>query len=275
MARQMVDAYKEYFIYSFEDTAGLNGMAGGTGVVFDDVTVKIDSDADFEIMKRIHAATDDRIRVKYQDDSYGRQFQNASLDLRGVSGTVLKATGAFDVNLGESLNNFMPYILPRPYLVRAGTTYTASYADFSGAANSIRESFHGAKVRQGKAPWDQEWSAKPPYDYTTGSQVIAAGNTAIIQISVGIDAHFLVQKVVGTRTTLAPALVTIRTGGNDRQWMDKAVYFDNLVGNAQYPNILPAPRLVERGSTISITIQNLSAAESGTYEIILSGLKLF
>lgn len=273
MARQMVDAYKEYFIYSFEDTAGLNGMAGGTGVVFDDVTVKVDSDADFEIMKRIHVATDNRIRVRYQDDSYGRQFQNASMDLRAISGTKLEATGVVDI--GESLNNFMPYILPRPYLVRAGTTYTASYADFSGAANSIRESFHGAKVRQGKAPWDQEWSAKPPYDYTTGSQVVTAGNTAIVQISVGIDAHFLIQKIVGTRTSQAPALVTIRTGGNDRQWMDKAVHFDNLVGNAQFPNILPAPRLVERGSTISITIQNLSAAVSGTYEIILSGLKLF
>jgi len=248
-------------------------------VTFEDVTVKMDSDADFEIIKRSHVATNDNIRVKYQDDSYGRQFQNASMDLRAVSGTVLKATGAFDVNLGQSLNNFMPYILPRPYLVRAGTTYTASYADFSGVANSIRESFHGAKVRQGKAPWDQAWAAKPPYDYTTAPNniptVIAAGGTAILQISIGIDAHFLVQKIVGVRSTLSPALVTIRTGGNDRQWMDKAVHFDNLVGNAQFPNILPAPRLCERGSTVSITIQNLSATVSGTYEIIFSGLKLF
>ena len=270
MARELVNAYKEYFIYSFENTA----LPLGTGVAFSDVTVKMDSDADFEIIKRIHVAINDQIRVKYQDDSYGRQFQNASLDLRGVSGTTLQATGVVDI--GESpTNNFMPYILPRPYLIRAGTTYTSSYADFSGVANSIRESFHGAKVRQGQAPWDQAWAAKPPYDYTTGATVIAAGGTQIVQISIGIDAHFLVQKIVGTRTSGAPALVTVRTGGNDRQWMDKAVYFDNLVGNAQFPNILPAPRLCERGSTVSITIQNLSAVFSGTYEIILSGLKLF
>jgi hypothetical protein len=273
MARELVNAYKEYYIYSFESVP----LALGTGVAFTDVTVKMDSDADFEIMKRHHVAINNQIRVKYQDDSYGRQFQNVSMDLRGVSGAVLEATGVVDI--GESLNNFMPYILPRPYLVRAGTTYTASYADFSGVANSIRESFHGAKIRPGKAPWDQPWAAKPPYDYTTAQNnagtVIAAGNTAILQISIGIDAHFLVQKIVGTRTSGAPALVTIRTGGNDRQWMDKAVHFDNLVGNAQFPNILPAPRLVERGSTISITIQNLSAVNSGTYEIILSGLKLF
>mgnify|MGYP001584493629 FL=1 len=269
MARDMVNAYKEYFIYSFENTA----LSLGTGVAFSPVTVKMDSDADFEIMKRSHIAIDDRIRVQYQDDSYGRQFQNLSMDLRAISGTILQTTGVVDI--GQSLNNFMPYILPRPYLVRAGTTYTSSYADFSGVANSIRESFHGAKIRQGKAPWDQEWSAIPPYDYTSGSNVSTAGNTASLSISVGIDAHFLVQKIVGVRSSGAPALVTIRTGGNDRQWMDKAVHFDNLVGNAQFPNVLPAPRLVERGSTISITIQNLSSVFSGTYEIVLSGLKLF
>jgi hypothetical protein len=265
----MVDAYKEYFCYSFEDLS----LTAGTGVAFEDTTVKMDSDSDFEIIKRSHVAINNQIRVKYQDDSYGRQFQNASMDLRAVSGAVLEANGVVDI--GQSLNNFMPYILPRPYLIRAGTTYTASYSDFSGVTNSIRETFHGAKVRQGKAPWDQEWAAKPPYDYTTGSQVIAAGGSASLQISIGIDAHFLVQKIVGVRTSGAPALVTIRTGGNDRQWMDKAVHFDNIVGNAQFPNILPAPRLCERGSTISITVQNLSSVFSGTYEIVLSGLKLF
>ena len=274
MGRDMVDAYKEYFCYSFESVP----LVLGTGVAFTDVTVKIDSDSDFEIMKRSHIAISDLIRVKYQDDSYGRQFQNGSMDLRAVSGTILQATGVVDI--GESpTNNFMPYIIPRPYLIRAGTTYTASYSDASGVANSIRETFHGAKVRQGRAPWDQEWKAKPPYDYTTAvsntGTVIAAGGTASLQISVGIDAHFLVQKIVGTRTSGAPALVTIRTGGNDRQWMDKAVHFDNIVGNAQFPNVLPAPRLVERGSTISITIQNLSSVNAGTYEVVFSGLKLF
>ena len=121
--RDNIDAYKEYYVYSWEDTA----LAAGTGVAFEDVIVKMDSDADFEIMKRIHVATDNRILVRYQDDSYGRQFQNAAMDLRGVSGTKLETTGVVDV--GISLNNFIPYILPRPYLVRAGTTYTSSFAD--------------------------------------------------------------------------------------------------------------------------------------------------
>ena len=267
----MVSAYKEYYIYSFEELA----LVAGTGVAFKDVTVKMDSDADFEITKRTHVATDNRIRVKYQDDSYGRQFQNGTIgsDLRGVSGCPLECSGV--VNVGISINNFIPYILPRPYLIRAGTTFTSSYADFSGVANTIRQSFHGAKLRPGKAPWDADWSAKPPYDYTTGSLTLSAGNTISFQIPIQIDSHFLIQKITGARTSGAPALVSIKTGGNDRQWMDKSVLFDNLIGNAQFPNILPAPRLADRGSNITITVQNLSSVNTGTYEIILGGMKLF
>lgn len=269
MRGQLANAYKEYFIYSFEDTA----LAAGSGNVFEDVSVRMDSDADFEVMKRSHVAIDNDIRVKFQDDSYGRQFQNDDMDLRAVSGCPLECSGVVDV--GINLNNFCPFILPRPYLIRAGTNFTCSYADASGVENSIRQSFHGAKIRPGRAPWDQEWNAKPPYDYTTGVQTIAAGGTASIQLSVQIDAHFLVQKITGRRKSQAPGLVTIKTGGTDRMWMDKAVHFDNLVGNAQFPNILPAPRLVERGATISITIQNLSATVEGEYEIVFVGLKLF
>ena len=264
-----VNAYKEYYVYAWEDLA----LPLGTGNAFDEITVKMDSDADFEIMRRNHVATDNRIRVRYQDDSYGRQFQNASLDLRGVSGTKLEAEGV--VGIGQSLNNFMAYHLAKPYLIRAGTTYTTSFADFSGVANTIRMAGHGAKLRPGKAPWDQDWNAQPPYTYTTGSTVIAAGNTASIQIPLQVDSHFLVTKITGTRTSGAPALVTIITGANGRQWMNTAIHFDNLVGNAQFPNILPAPRLAERGSNITITIQNLSSVISGTYEIILGGMKLF
>jgi hypothetical protein len=264
-----VNAYKEYYCYSWEDLA----LAAGSGTSFDDITVKMDSDADFEIIKRSHVATDNRIRVKYQDDSYGRQFQNLSLDLRGVSGTKLEATGVVDV--GISLNNFLPFHLAKPYLIRAGTTYTTSFADFSGVSNTIRMTGHGAKVRPGKAPWDQEWTAKPPYSYTTGQLTITAGNTASVQIPLQVDSHFLVTKITGTRSSGTPALVTIITGANGRQWMNTAVHFDNLVGNAQFPNNLPAPRLAERGSNITITIQNLSSTTTGTYEIILSGMKLF
>lgn len=258
--------WKEYYIYNFENTS----LTLGTGVAFSDTTVRLDSDADFEIIKRSHIAINSRIRVRFQDDSYGRQFQNTSLDLRTISGTILFTSGVVDV--GISPNNFIPYILPRPYLIRAGTTYTTSFADFSGVTNSIRMAFQGAKLRSGDAPWAQPWKAKPPYDYSTGSFTIATNQTASVNINIGIDAHFLVEKIMGVRS--GPALVTIKDGSIDRQWMNSAVHIDNLVGNSQFPNILPAPRLVQRGSSINMTVQNLHTG-SNTIEIVLSGLKLF
>ncbi|MEM4360108.1 MAG: hypothetical protein QXT45_06230 [Candidatus Bilamarchaeaceae archaeon] len=259
-------AWKEYYIYNFE---ALN-LPSGNGNAFTDVVVRFDSDADFEVIKRSHIATDSRIRVRFQDDSYGRQFQNTSLDLRGISGTILFATGVVDIGIHP--NNFIPYILPRPYLIRAGTTYTTSFADFSGSGNAIRMSFHGAKLRIGNAPWAQEWKAKPPYDYGTGPITIAGNQTASVNISIQIDSHFLVEKIVGTRS--GPALVSIKDGAVDRQWMNSPVHIDNLVGNSQFPNILPAPRLIARGSTINITIQNLMST-TNVIELIFSGLKLF
>lgn len=258
--------WKEYYIYNFDN---LN-LTGGNGSVFTDVVTRFDSDADFEVIKRHHIATDSRIMVKFQDDAYGRQFQNSALDLRGISGTILFASGIVDIGIHP--NNFIPYILPRPYLIRAGATYTVSFSDFSGSSNSVRLAFHGAKLRVGMAPWAQQWKAKPPYTYTTGLISIAGNQSASVNINIQIDSHFLVEKLIAVRT--GPALITLKESGIGRQWMNVPTHIDNIFGNSQYPNILPAPRLVQRGSSLNITIQNLM---SGTNEITLmfDGLKLF
>lgn len=258
--------WKEYYIYNFEN---LN-LAAGNGTVFSDTVVRFDSDADFELIKRHHIATDSRILVKFQDDAYGRQFQNTALDLRGVSGTILFASGVVDIGIHP--NNFMPYILPRPYLIRAGATYTVSFADFSGVANAVRLAFHGAKLRVGIAPWAQQWKAKPPYTYSTGAISIGANQSASININIQIDSHFLVEKLTAIRT--GPALITLKDSGIGRQWMNSPIHIDNVFGNSQFPNILPAPRLVQRGSSLNITIQNLMNS-TNTITLMFDGLKLF
>jgi hypothetical protein len=258
--------WKEYYIYTFDNTS----LSAGNGNAFTDTVVRFDSDADFEVIKRHHIATDSRIRVKMQDDAYGRQFQNTGLDLRGISGTILFTTGVVDVGIHP--NNFMPYIIPRPYLIRAGSTYTVSFADFSGAANSVRLAFHGAKLRVGTAPWAQQWKAKVPYTYSTGPITISANQSASVNINIQIDSHFLVEKLMAVRT--GPALITLKESGIGRQWMNTSVHIDNLFGNSQYPNILPAPRIVARGSSLNITIQDISGA-SNQIELLFDGLKLF
>lgn len=264
-------AWKEYYVYDFTNTALPAGTANGLPAVqtFTEINTRFDSDADFEVMKRSHIATDSRIYVRYRDDAYGRFLQNSALDLRCVSGTILFTTGVVDVGIHP--NNFLPYILTRPYLIRAATNFTTEAADFSGAANSFRHAFHGAKIRVGKAPWDENWKATPYFDYTV-TLSLSANSTGTANVNVNIDSHFLVRRLTATRT--GPALIAIKEGSTERQWMNTSIHIDNLFGNSQFPNVLPAPRFVWRGSVINITAQDLSGA-ANTLILTFSGEKLY
>jgi hypothetical protein len=250
--------YKEYYIYSIDNQE----LAGGNGTVFTDTDLRLDTDADFECIKRIHVATDDQILVAFKDDSFGRNLQNQPLDLRTISGTSIASI---------TPNGFLPFVLPRPYLFRAATTITAALSDFSTSANAIRLSLHGAKIRNGQAPWAESWRATPAFDYT-GSVTLAANGTASMNISINIDAHFVVRKITAIRA--GAALITIKDGATDRQWMDRPIHIDNLAGNSQFPNILPAPRFIYKGSVINITLQDLSAS-SNFIRLNFHGEKLF
>ena len=57
------------------------------------------------------------------------------------------------------------------------------------------------------------------------------------------------------------------------------VHIDNLFGNAQFPNILPAPRLIFRGSVINVTAQDMGFLPAGTttntLTLTFSGEKLY
>lgn len=258
--------WKEYYCYSFE-TSLAAGVVGSP--VFTAVTIRTDSDADYEVNKRTHIATSSQILVRYQDDAYGRFLQNLDLDLRSVSGTILFTTGVVDV--GITPNNFLPYILTRPFPIRASTNFTASYADESTAVNQIRQTFHGAKLRPGNAPWAQRWNAMAFFDYTIEIPM-AANGSGVGNLAFNIDSHFMVRKLTGTRT--GASLITIKDGASDRQWMDKPVHFDNLFGNSQFPNILPAPRFVYRGSVLNITATDISGL-ANTLRLTFSGEKLF
>ena len=257
--------FKEYYINTIENTA----LTAGTGAAFTDTTIRLDTDSDFELIKRTHIATDNRILARFKDDAYGRFFQNAALDIRSISGPPVANIAAGDPNPTRGI---LPFVLPRPVLIKAGTTYTAEFSDNSGLANSIRLALHGAKLRNGKAPWDEPWRARPAFDYTTGLVTIPANQTASSNITVNIDAHFLIHKITATRT--GAALITVRDGASDRQWMNVPTHIDNFAGNSQFPNILAAPRFIYKGSAINITIQDLSGA-SNAVRINLHGEKLF
>lgn len=265
-------SWKEYYVYSVL----FSNLAVGTGLAYTDGEIRIDSDADFEFVKTMYFSTNDNANVylKYRDDSTGRFLMKTAASHRTIGGRSLAIdnSGAFD---------FRPFIWPLPYNIRRGTTFMVQAANAHAAITpSIYLSFHGAKLRKGLAPWKQP-ALKMPYVYgltrsaaTLPESVVqvAANATLTSTISIDRDSSFVITKITGSAT--GACLVTIQEQGRDRQWMNTAVHIRNLIGSGAEPNILPSPRFLEKGSTVSISIQDLSGAANNV-ELNFAGFKMF
>jgi len=263
----------EYFVYSIT----FSTMAVGTGVTFIDGEMRIDSDADFQFLKTLYHSTNDLadVKVKYKDDSSGRYLIKSATSLRSIGGRSLSLdnSGSYD---------FRPYVWPIPYNIRRATTLTIQAANSHAIITpTIYLSFHGGKVREGIAPWKRPGYKKIPYVYTLsrnintlpeGTVQIAANQTLSVNISTDKDSDFLVNKITGSAT--GNALVTIQDMGRDRQWMNTPTHIRNLIGSGAFPNVLATPRFINRGSVMSLSIQNLTAAVNNI-EFNLIGQKLF
>jgi len=262
-------AWKEF--YSYETT--FTNLPAGTGVTYTDNEVRIDTDADFEFIKTMFFPITTRVRIKYRDDTNGRFLMKGSQDLRTIGGHAVYSMAPG----GPTPPGFVPYIWPRPYIIPAATTFAVSVADFSSLITSPRIAFHGSKLRQGESPWEKKFRAVVPYVYPitsaiAGTIAVAANRSTPSAIPTDNDAHFLVLKLVGART--GSCELTIKDGGRDRQWMNQAVHFDNLIGNGHYPNILTSPRFIPRGSTIQVVVNDLSGL-ANTVELNFVGVKLY
>ena len=250
--------WREYFVNEVSDSS----LAAGTGVAFEDSTIKIDIDADFEIIKRSHVAIDNKILVEFKDDSAGRFYQNVAMDVTSISS---------DHTPSPFIMMFQPFKVASPILIRAATTYTARFSDYSTVANSIRLALHGTKIRRGVAPWDKPFRARLAFDYVV-SATIAASSTVVVNVPINIDSSFLVKKITGTRT--GEANVSIKDSGTDRFWSNTPVHINNIMGSGMYPNVLTAPRFIHPGTSLSVQLQDLSGS-SNTIRMVFSGEKLF
>lgn len=257
-----MEAWKEYFVYG----ANFLPLTGGSGTVFTDNEIRIDPDSDFEFHSTIHTATSDNYRLEYRDDSLGRFLQKGTLDARTVVGKALS---------GINANGFLPYIWPMPYRIAAATTLNVRAADASGSDNTIRLALHGGKIRPGAPPWEKKYRKSIPYAYplnASGTITVGASGTSSASIATDRDAAFEVRKIVGHRS--GACLVTIKDAARDAQWMNGPIHFDALVGNSQFPNVLPARRFILPGGVITITVTDLSGS-SNTIELNLVGRKLY
>jgi len=265
-------SWKEYYIYN----ANFVNLPVGTGLAYSDGEVRIDSDADFEFVKTMYSTTNDNadVYLKYRDDSTGRFLMKTAASARAIGGRSLPVdnSNSFD---------FRPFLWALPYKIRRGTTFMVQAANANAnIAPTVQLSFHGAKIRQGIAPWKQP-AMKMPYVYglarnnnalPEGVVQIPANGTLTATISVDKDSSFVVTKMVGAAT--GNCLVTIQEQGRDRQWMNSAVNIRNIIGSGAEPNILPSPRFVEKGSVLTVSLQDVSGFANNV-EMDFVGFKMF
>lgn len=129
------------------------------------------------------------------------------------------------------------------------------------------------------------WSAiKDFFVYSTSFIPLAASATVTNNIAIQADSDFLAVGITGSvfdspaQTTVVanpPQLVQIVDAGSGRAFFNEAQQWNNVVGTAQNPFLCPMPKLVRANSTISITLQNLDAANARVSRVALIGFKLF
>lgn len=135
------------------------------------------------------------------------------------------------------------------------------------------------------------------YWYTTPIRALAASGSDLFSIPVQEDAEFVAEWVsgiiaqdvagviewrLGTGATQnatdgitnVVASVRITDTGSNRQMMDRFTYWHNVIGTAQRPSYLPAPKHFRPNSNIQIEVTNLTAT-AAQWQITFGGVKIY
>lgn len=135
----------------------------------------------------------------------------------------------------------------------------------------------------GLLPQELWGSAKDFFIYGVDFNPIAASVTVTQDIAIESDSDFLIVAGVRTVTTQAdqttvvafpPFLVEIFDQGSGRRLQNRAQHIENVFGTAQLPAYWPFPKLIPRASTVSTTIQNLTAT-AHIIRLSYLGFKIF
>ena len=118
----------------------------------------------------------------------------------------------------------------------------------------------------------------------TGSTVIPASGTESDQQTIDAQQHFCILAISGyaseeasitTAVPTPPLEVLIEDDGSGRKLSQAPCQWNAYVGTAQLPLLLPVPKLIAAGSTISITVSNDDSSAGYNAWIVLHGFKIF
>lgn len=123
---------------------------------------------------------------------------------------------------------------------------------------------------------------KQYFGYTATFNPIVANTSLSVQTNINKDAAFIIVAALATVTDAAdttfvtqwPGTVQIRDEGDGANLFDNPTHFSNVFGTAQAPAFWPIPYMLQPGSTLTTTLQNLEAVNR-IVRVCYLGFKVF
>ena len=120
------------------------------------------------------------------------------------------------------------------------------------------------------------------FTYTAVWNPLGALATVPVTIPISSDSDFLWMMTSGNDMTAInvfnPApdmLIQYTDQGSGRNLQDNPVHWLNAVGNAQWPYVLPEPKLLIGNGGLQITLQDLANVAHGRVDLSIIGYKIF
>jgi len=224
------------------------GAGVGTPAQLD---IKTQADSIF-VVQTLMAMSDGRFSARFTDDGAGASWSNDLVSDPNLFGTAQR-----------------PNILIQPIIIYPTSKVVVNLYNLIAGANDVEIVLGGYKVfktaERNNVRVDQ-W-----FQYV-GTKTLLASNMDTLAIQLQADSHFEVQKMLAYST--GTFLAKISDSGLGKAWGDRAIMNVNQFGTAQYPRVLPFPKLLRPNSVVQIELTDTSIA-GNDIEIVLEGIKKY
>jgi hypothetical protein len=249
VAPEVTQGERYDFLYSNSTTLA----AGASG----QLEIKTQQDSIF-IVQTMMAVRTGRFTARFLDDGSGNNWNNQPI---------------LDLDIFGSAQR--PNIMIDPIVVWPTSSILISLANLTAAPNSIEIALGGYKIfREMERPARRSdlW-----FQYG-GTVTLGANQRDTFTIKLQADSHFLVKKIVGfgRNAALAAANFSARISDTSlgKAWSDRFIQRDNQIGSAEFPRVLPFPKLLRPNTTVQVEALDLSGA-ANTVEVVLEGVKQY
>lgn len=242
--------------FEYSQAFSLAAPAGTAG----QITIKTEADTYF-VCQQMMAASTAQFWARIRDDGSGQIWQSDYVNNLSCFGTRER-----------------PNLFVTPIIVPPMSVITIDLINNSGVANAGEIVLGGYKLAGAEFNWDRTAKLDRWFQYVAAK---AVGALAIdtIPIRLQADAHFEVHKMLARKITNAVVVTgdfsaRISDSDTSKSWSDRSVRRDNQFGTAQYPAMLPWPKLLRPNIVVQVEVTDLSGV-GNTIEIVLEGAKRY